>query len=158
MNNTNNTAMTESSSLWGTEGGRYFTLSELTHSQTAKAHSIANVPTAEALKNLEQLVCNVLDPLRERWQSPIYITSGYRSPELNKKVGGAKTSYHLRGMAADITAKSVFYNTALYTELRIMHAGGLIPLTECYLERQGLYIHVAFDPNDINPQPFFTKL
>ena len=136
---------------------KYFKIDELTHSLTAKAHSIPNVLTAEAEANLARLATEVLDPVRERWQSPIYITSGYRSPELNRKVGGTKTSYHLRGMAADITAKSVFYNTALYTEIRILHAKGLIPLTECYLERQGLYIHVAYDPENINPQPFFTK-
>ena len=157
MNNTNNTAMTESSPLGGTEGGRYFTLSELTHSLTAQAHSIPNVPTAEALKNLEQLVCNVLDPLRQRWGVPIRVTSGYRSAALNRKVGGSATSYHLRGMAADITSRCVFHNVALYTEIRIMHRAGLLPLTECYLERQGLYIHVAYDPDNINPQPFITK-
>ena len=136
---------------------KYFKIEELTHSQAAKAHSIANVPTAEALKNLEQLVCNVLDPLRERWGVPIYVNSGYRCPLLNKKVGGVATSYHLRGMAADITAKSVFYNTALYTELRILHREGLIPLTECYMERQGLYIHLAYDPAAPSEKPFFTK-
>ena len=133
---------------------KYFKKEELIKSATATALGIDNTPTKEQAENLERLVHHVLDPLREAWQSPIYITSGYRSPELNRKVGGTKTSYHLRGMAADITAKSVFYNTALYTELRILHAGGLIPLTECYLERQGLYIHVAFDPENINPQPF----
>ena len=136
---------------------KYFKIEELTHSQAAKAHSIANVPTAEALKNLEQLVCNVLDPLRERWGVPIYVNSGYRCPLLNKKVGGVANSYHLRGMAADITAKSVFYNTALYTELRILHREGLIPLTECYMERQGFYIHVAYDPAAPSEKPFFTK-
>ena len=136
---------------------KYFKIEELTHSQAAKAHSIANVPTAEALKNLEQLVCNVLDPLRERWGVPIYVNSGYRCPLLNKKVGGVANSYHLRGMAADITAKSVFYNTALYTELRILHREGLIPLTECYMERQGFYIHVAYDPAAPSEKPCFTK-
>ena len=134
----------------------YFTLTELTHRLTAKAHSLPNVPTAEAEANLVRLATEVLVPIREAWQSPIYITSGYRSPELNRKVGGEATSYHLRGMAADITAKSVFYNTALYTEIRILHAKGLIRLTECYMERQGLYIHVALDPENINPLPFFA--
>lgn len=103
---------------------KYFKIEELTHSQTAKAHSIANVPTAEALKNLEQLVCKVLDPLRERWGVPIYVNSGYRCPALNRKVGGSSTSYHLRGMAADITSRCVFHNVALYTEIRIMHDKG----------------------------------
>ena len=142
----------------GREGVSYFTIPELTHSLSAQVHSIANVPTAEAEKNLVTLITRVLDPIRERWQSPVYINSGYRCAELNKKVGGAANSYHLRGMAADITAKSVFYNTALYSEIRIMHAKGLIPLTECYLERQGLYIHVAYDPAAPSENPFFTKL
>lgn len=133
---------------------KYFKLEELTYSQTAKAHSIANVPTAEAVKNLTRLVDEVLDPLRERWGVPIRVTSGYRSVTLNRKVGGSSTSYHLRGMAADITSRCVFHNVALYTELRIMHRAGLLPLTECYLERQGFYIHVAYDPDNINPQPF----
>ena len=136
---------------------KYFKIEELTHSQAAKAHSIANVPTAEALKNLELLVCNVLDPLRERWGVPIYVNSGYRCPALNRKVGGSKTSYHLRGMAADITSRCVFHNVALYTEIRIMHRAGLLPLTECYLERQGFYIHVAYDPAAPSDNPFFTK-
>lgn len=136
---------------------KYFKIEELTHSQTAKAHSIANVPTAEALKNLEQLVCKVLDPLRERWGVPIYVNSGYRCPALNRKVGGSSTSYHLRGMAADITSRCVFHNVALYTEIRIMHRAGLLPLTECYLERQGFYIHVAYDPAAPSDNPFFTK-
>ena len=136
---------------------KYFKIDELTHSLTAKAHSIPNVPTAEAEANLARLATKVLDPIRERWQSPIYINSGYRCPLLNRKVGGVENSYHTRGMAADITAKSVFYNTALYTEIRILHAKGLIPITECYMERQGLYIHVAYDPAAPSDNPFFCK-
>ena len=137
---------------------KYFSLGEFSHSDTAVSLGIDNTIPEECEANIEHLVHCVLDPIRERWQSPIYITSGYRSSELNRKVGGTKTSYHLRGMAADITAKSVFYNTALYTEIRILHAKGLIPLTECYMERQGLYIHVAYDPAAPSENPFFTKL
>ncbi|MBQ2968849.1 MAG: peptidase M15 [Bacteroidaceae bacterium] len=136
---------------------KHFTLSELTGSLTAEACSIANRPPAEAEASLIVLAERVLDPLREAWGSPLYVTSGYRSAALNRKVGGVATSYHLRGMAADITAKSVFYNTALYTEIRILHQEGRLPLTECYLSRQGTYIHLAYDPKNINPQPFFTK-
>ena len=158
MTTNNNIVQNLSSPYGGTKrGASYFTLSELTYSSTATAHSIQNVPTAEAVKNLESLVLNVLEPIREKWQSPIYITSGYRCPALNRKVGGVEGSYHTRGMAADITAKSVFYNTALYTEIRILHREGLIPLTECYMERQGLYIHVAYDPAAPSDNPFFCK-
>ena len=136
---------------------KYFKIEELTHSITADTHGIDNTPTAEAVPLMVELIDRVLDPIREKWQSPIYITSGYRCPALNRKVGGVENSYHTRGMAADITAKSVFYNTALYSEIRIMHAKGLIPLTECYMERQGLYIHVAYDPAAPSENPFFTK-
>ncbi len=137
---------------------KYFSLPELEHtSQPEFKGGILNVALGQERKNLVTLVECVLDPIREHWGSPIFVTSGYRCPLLNKKVGGVTNSYHLRGMAADITAKSVFYNTALYTEIRILHQQGLLPLTECYMERQGLYIHVAYDPENINSKPFFTK-
>ena len=136
---------------------KHFTIPELIHSLRAQACGIDNTPTAEAVPLMVELIDRVLDPIRERWQSPIYITSGYRCPALNRKVGGVANSYHTRGMAADITTKSVFYNTALYTEIRILHREGLIPLTECYMERQGLYIHVAYDPAAPSDNPFFTK-
>lgn len=45
---------------------------------------------------------NVLNILRNKLDKPVIITSGYRTPEWNKKCGGAKYSYHMRGMAADI--------------------------------------------------------
>ena len=133
---------------------KYFKLTELTHSITAKAHAINNTPTAEAVPLMVDLIDKVLDPVRERWGVPIYVNSGYRCPELNKLVGGAPNSYHLRGMAADITSRCPFHNAALFTEIRIMHQQGLIPLTECYMQKQGLYIHVAYDPSCIKPQPF----
>ena len=94
----------------------YFTLEELTHSATAQAHSIANVPTAEAVKNLETLVVCVLDPLRKAWGSPIIVTSGYRCEELNRKVGGAPYSYHRLGMAADIRPKNGYIHIAYDAE------------------------------------------
>lgn len=137
---------------------KYFSLPELEYtSQPEFKGGILNVALGQERKNLVTLVEQVLDPIREHWGSPIFVTSGYRCPLLNKKVGGVANSYHLRGMAADITAKSVFYNTALYTEIRILHQQGLLPLTECYMERQGLYIHLAYDPENINSKPFFTK-
>ena len=136
---------------------KYFTLSELTRSAIAEVRGIDNTAPSEAERNLTDLVEMVLDPLRERWGVPIHVNSGYRCPELNKIVGGAENSYHLRGMAADITSRCPFHNTALFTEIRIMHDKGLLPLTECYLSQQGTYIHVAYDPANVKRTPFLDR-
>lgn len=55
-----------------------------------------------AKENIEALVENVLDPLRERYGRPIVVNSGYRCPKHNKEVGGATNSQHMKGEAADI--------------------------------------------------------
>lgn len=81
---------------------KYFTITELCYSETAKAKGIDNSPTNEVRANLVTLVNNLLDPLREAWKSPIRVTSGYRCGVLNRAVGGSTTSAHLYGLAADI--------------------------------------------------------
>ena len=91
----------------------YFSIEELTYSQTAVKRGIRNETTPEVEKNLTALVCVVLDPAREKWGKPILVTSGYRCPELNKAVGGVPTSQHLKGEAADIVAGSRRENAEL---------------------------------------------
>lgn len=81
---------------------KYFTIAELISSPTAKAKKIDNTPNAEHKKHLVELVENILDPLREAWGSAIHVNSGYRSPALNKEVGGSTTSAHSIGYAADL--------------------------------------------------------
>ena len=54
------------------------------------------------MANLQSLAENVLDPAREAYRQPVYVSSGYRCPSLNKAVGGAVTSQHTRGEAADL--------------------------------------------------------
>ena len=135
---------------------KYFKISEFTQSHTATAHSIANVPTAEAVKNLELLVTRVLDPLREAWGSPIIVTSGYRCPELNARVGGVKTSYHLRGMAADIRPQNGFLYE-LYAFVERMFVDNKMSITECYIDHRKGYIHIAYDAEDNNTWPFIAK-
>lgn len=83
-----------------------FTLQELIHSNTADKHRISNIPDAEHIRNLQYGVDMVLQPLRNIYQKPIIITSGYRCAALNKLVGGVANSYHLQGNAADIRVHS----------------------------------------------------
>jgi uncharacterized protein YcbK (DUF882 family) len=85
---------------------KYFTLEEMTASATAKRKGINNTPSESIKINLQRLVKNVLDPLREEWGAPIIVTSGYRSVRLNAAVGGARSSQHVYGQAADIRTVS----------------------------------------------------
>lgn len=80
----------------------YFTIKELTASETAKKQNIDNTPNEAVTKNLQALITNVLNPVREIYGKPIIISSGYRSPELNKAVGGVSNSQHTTGNAADL--------------------------------------------------------
>ena len=61
---------------------------------------------AEVRQNIEALVANVLDPVREAYGKPIYVNSGYRCEKHNKAVGGVPKSQHMLGQAADISVKS----------------------------------------------------
>ena len=76
----------------------HFVLGEFTRS---KYPEVYNIPSHEAIANLKR-VCEWLEVLRERVGHSIIINSGYRSPQLNRKVGGAATSNHLTGCAVDI--------------------------------------------------------
>lgn len=80
---------------------KYFSLAEFTKSQQASRLGISNQPTPSHQKNMEELCVNVLDKVREKF-GPIFLSSGYRSEAVNKKIGGSKTSQHCLGEAADI--------------------------------------------------------
>lgn len=81
---------------------KYFSLPELCRSYTAEKDGINNTPDFYQVANLCRLCELVLDPVREKIKRPITVTSGYRSQELNKAVGGVVTSQHVFGCAADI--------------------------------------------------------
>lgn len=85
---------------------KYFTMRELTSSATAKRKGIDNTPTGTERAALTALVANILDPLREAYGKPIVVTSAYRCARLNRAVGGAKNSQHVKGEAADIRSLS----------------------------------------------------
>lgn len=93
---------------------KHFTLKELSASTTAIQKGIDNTPNEEYTNNLIQLVEHVLDPLRELYGKPIRVNSAYRCEALNKAVNGSKTSDHMLGRAADITAGSPAENKKLY--------------------------------------------
>lgn len=86
---------------------KHFTLAELTRSQTAKRRDIDNTPSDAEIKCLKDLCENILEPIRIHFGKPIIISSGFRSKALNKAIGGASTSQHVRGQAVDFEIDGV---------------------------------------------------
>ena len=83
-----------------------FSYLEMIKSSTAQRLNVSNKPTLEHAINLVNLCNLILQPVREEF-GPIRINSGYRSPTLNAKVGGSKTSQHCNGEAADFESSSI---------------------------------------------------
>lgn len=84
----------------------HFSLEEVTHSDTAKRLGIDNTVPLGLMDNVKRM-CEKLEEVRSLFGKPIKITSFYRCPELNKKVGGSKTSAHMNGLACDFTVKGI---------------------------------------------------
>lgn len=79
------------------------TLTEVIRSDTAKRLGINNYPTTEHLENLKNLAQGLFQPIRDHFGVPIYISSGYRTKELNAATPGSSlTSQHCKGQAIDI--------------------------------------------------------
>ena len=79
-------------------------LAEVTKSTTAKRLGIDNTPDEWGIENLRQVAINVFQPLRDAFKCPIYVSSGYRSAELNTAIGGSVRSQHMEGRALDLDA------------------------------------------------------
>ena len=78
-----------------------FVLSEITRSNTATRLGISNEPTKEHLENMQRLILSLIQPMRNDL-GPIRITSGYRSPSLNRAIGGSSRSQHSKAEALDL--------------------------------------------------------
>ena len=78
-----------------------FVLSEVTRSNTAKRLGIDNAPKNDHLKSMQRIISELAQPMRDAL-GPIRITSGYRSPELNRAIGGSSKSQHCKGQALDL--------------------------------------------------------
>lgn len=121
---------------------KFFTIKELTKSDVAIRKGISNTPSEQELKNLVDLVENVLDPLREAYGKPIIVTSGYRCDRLNKVVGGSNKSQHKFGQAADIRTveDTVEENKKLYDLIIELN----LPFDQLIDEHNFDWVHVSY--------------
>jgi hypothetical protein len=79
-----------------------------------------------AITFIDDYMVNILELLRKKLEKPIIITSGYRTPQHNAKVGGAKYSYHMRGMAVDIRVNGLSAKEIAKVLDKIVEGGGII--------------------------------
>lgn len=120
---------------------KYFTLEQMTFSATAVRKGIDNRATSEVLTNLTNL-CKALDKIKDLLGKPINITSGYRCPELNKAIGGAKNSQHIEGKAADIQVHGMT-TEQLYQFIKVSG------IEYCQLIQEfDSWVHISYDASN----------
>ena len=132
----------------------HFSLQEMLLSPTAIAEGYEeqNHPSESVISNLNALCDNILEPLRIKIDAPITVTSGYRCPRVNTKIGGATNSQHLYGQAADINAKG-YTVEQLYQFIKKsdLHYDQLI-------QEFGAWAHVSYGPLDRRQNLRATKV
>lgn len=124
---------------------RHFTLAELTASATADARGIRNVPLGPARANLERLA-ETLEVARYLLDAPLIVHSGYRSPELNAAIGGAASSDHIAGLAADFTPRGSRSLLASYSVLKTAIDHGCIRVDQLIAYPKRGHLHLGIGP------------
>ncbi len=118
---------------------RYFTLEELTASDTAVRLHIDNTPPADVVNALRDTAAK-MDQVRDLLKGPIQVLSGYRSPKLNTAIGGSPHSAHMNGRAVDFVCRG--FGTPLQICQKIVSAGVKFD----QLIQEGTWVHISFDP------------
>lgn len=135
-----------------------FKLSEFFVSSTADKNGIKNEPSldkrATIERNINLLVDNVLDPIRDKFCAPVIITSGYRCPQVNKLVGGANNSQHMSGCAADFHIKGFTYLMMRQVFLNIYDT---MEFDQLIYYRSKNFIHVSYVENGNRHEAFIKK-
>lgn len=126
-----------------------FTVNEMIRSSTAARKGISNNPGPTEIKNLISLCDNVLQPLREDLNMSIRVNSGYRSKKLNKKIGGSKTSSHVKGQAADIECALSTYELAKYIKDNYEFDQLILEFYNPKDHNSG-WVHVSYSTNNRN--------
>jgi zinc D-Ala-D-Ala carboxypeptidase len=137
---------------------KHFSLREFTKSQTAERLGIDNTPPQDIIPKLSFLATQILEPLRERIQKPIIITSGFRTPDLSKAIGSSENSQHCKGEAVDIEA--IGMSTLNLAEMIINHFEFDQVILECYKQgdMNSGWVHCSLKSGDNRKQVLtYTK-
>lgn len=124
-----------------------FNLKELIHSNTAVARGIKNNPSAQHELNLVESVTHLWQPVRDMLGTPMIISSGYRSPTLNKAVGGSSSSAHSYGYAIDFKSPAFGDSIAIAKFLEKELKARKIPFDQMILEfphTAGSWVHLGY--------------
>ena len=133
----------------------HFSLQEMTDSQTAKKHGIANVPTPEVVENLRRLCTHTLEPLREKLGLPIIITSGFRTKALNDIiVHASRKSQHMSGCAADFMVQGSNQHELLIMAFRLIIEDESVDFDQLILYPN--FIHVSYVSKETNRHKIMT--
>lgn len=137
---------------------KHFTLSEFFRSSTAAKNGIKNEPSiderATIARNINLLVDNVLDPVRDRFCTPVIITSGYRCSQVNKLVGGSNSSQHMSGCAADFHIQG-FTPQMMYEAF--LYIFNTLEFDQLIYYRSKNIIHVSYVRNCNRNETFLEK-
>ena len=122
---------------------KHFTLGELMRSEIAERKGIDNNPPQDLIPKLKRICEKVLEPIRKYYGRPFRPNSGYRSPELNKKLGGSKKSQHCLAEAVDIEIPGVSnYDLSVWIRDNLEFDQVIL---ECYQpgEQNSGWVHVS---------------
>lgn len=126
-----------------------FTLNEFLRSDTASKYNINNKPNKEQLDNLS-FVAEQLEVIRSYYNKPIFISSGFRTKELNTLLKGSKTSQHMQGLAVDINLKTKDENKIFFNLVNKLIQEKKIKVYQLIDEKNYSWIHIGF--NKTNPK------
>ena len=132
------------------------TLVELTTNQTAIRKGIDNTPSEEVINNLKLVATKVFEPLREGLGQPIRISSGYRSPKINKAIGGAKNSQHITGEALDLQGMGTLKNSQIFNYIKKNLTYDQL-IWEYGTDKEPAWVHVSYKKSGNRNQILYIK-
>ena len=125
---------------------------EATRSQTATRLGIENVPSKEVIEAMELVANKCFEPLREWYGKPLVVSSFFRCEKLNKKIGGASNSQHVKGEAIDIDCGNKQDNMIIFDWLK-----NNVEFDQLINEYDYSWVHVSYSKTKNRKQILIVK-